>query len=100
MSMGAAARLERTLAASAAAAGVTLAVTHARSTDWASATFVGARHHLRLAVSGDPAAVADWLDTLPEADLPMPGHLVADAIVTARDGGAATIEVLTVVESR
>ncbi len=100
MSGGVAVRLERTLVASAAAAGVALSVEGARATEWASATFVGARHHLRLALSGGAAAVADWLDALPETELPMPGHLVADLIVTARGDGTAAIEVLTVVEAR
>lgn len=99
MSGDVAVRLERTLVASAAAAGVALSVVEALATEWASATFVGARHHLRLALSGG-AAVADWLDALPEADLPMPGHLVADLIVTARGDGTAAVEVLTVVEAR
>lgn len=69
------------------------------STRWASATFVGARH--RLSLDGpDDAAFAHWLAGLPEADLPIRGHLVADlAIVSAtRAAGRATarMEALTV----
>jgi hypothetical protein len=70
-------------------------------TRWASATFNGARHELRLEATDSPALEA-WLDALPEADLPLRGHLVADIVVTGvtRAGGVATmtIEALTVEE--
>ncbi|KQM85959.1 hypothetical protein ASE67_08725 [Sphingomonas sp. Leaf23] len=92
--------LERRLRIAAEAAGVSIAITASDWTGWASATFNGARHRLTLS-SGD-AGFAAWLAELPEADLPLRGHLVADLIVT---GGAtlpdrddATIEVLTVEE--
>jgi hypothetical protein len=70
-------------------------------TRWASATFNGARHELSLEATDSPALEA-WLDALPEADLPLRGHLVADIVVTGvtRAGGVATmtIEALTVEE--
>ncbi|GAA0330305.1 hypothetical protein GCM10009087_45610 [Sphingomonas oligophenolica] len=70
-------------------------------TRWASATFSGARHQLSLeATEGD--ALDGWLAGLPEADLPIRGHLVADIVVMSvrRAGGSATIglEALTVEE--
>lgn len=70
-------------------------------TPWASATFAGARH--RLTLRGDPGAAFDaWLARLPEADLPLRRHLVADLAllsVTHRDGTATCeIEALTVEE--
>lgn len=75
-------RLERALAAHARSFGVTATMlSHARS-PWASATFTGARHRLVLAVSG--GAAADWADALPEAELAVPGHLVADLEVGDR----------------
>ena len=93
----AAPRLERALAADAARNGVALTIESHRSTRWASATFVGARHRLELHLQD---GAASWLDALPEADLPIRGHLVADLIVLARVGDdrdvRATIEVLTV----
>ena len=96
----AAARLERALTAHAVRGGVTLAIRTLRSTLWASATFVGARHRVSLAISGDRAGA--WLAGLAEADLPVHGHLVADLVVTDQrheaDGTIATIEVLTVEE--
>ncbi|KQM61537.1 MULTISPECIES: hypothetical protein [unclassified Sphingomonas] len=92
--------LERRLRIAAEAMGVSIAITASDQTGWASATFNGARHRLTL-TSGD-AGFAPWLAGLPEADLPLRGHLVADLIVTGQstlpDGPAATIEALTVEE--
>lgn len=90
--------LERRLVAHAAAAGCTLAVVEAAWVRWASATFTGARH--TLTVSGaDDRALAGWLAALPEAELPLAGHLVADIVVAglARADGrlTAALEALT-----
>lgn len=72
------------------------------STRWASATFTGARHTLRLECPPS-AALESWLAALPDADLPLRGHLVADLTVACvrRDDRqvTATIEALTVAES-
>ena len=66
----------------------------------ASATFNGARH--RLTIASDDAGFDAWLAGLPEADLPLRGHLVADLAVAdpalPAEGRTATIEVLTVEE--
>lgn len=68
---------------------------------WASVTFTGARHRMVIAVDDTPATET-WLAALPELDLPLRGHLVADLRVDAveQDGSAlhATIEILTVEE--
>lgn len=88
--------LERRLRISAEAAGVSIEIVGSRSTPWASATFNGARHH--LALESADAGFAPWLATLPEADLPLRGHLVADLIVPGAGDRSATIEVLTVEE--
>jgi hypothetical protein len=68
-------------------------------TRWASATFTGARHELTLEAADSPMLAA-WLDALPETDLPLRGHLVADIVATgvSRADGMArvTIEALTV----
>jgi hypothetical protein len=70
-------------------------------TRWASATFSGARHELTLEAD-ESDALDTWLTKLPEADLPIRGHLVADIVVTSvrRAEGCATIrlEALTVEE--
>ncbi len=68
---------------------------------WASVTFTGARHRLTLDLAEGAAATA-WLAALPELDLPLPGHLVADMVaarVEPRDGRLhALLEALTVEE--
>lgn len=67
-------------------------------TAWASATFSGARHRyvLDLGASGAADALADLADV--EFDLP--GHIVADILVSERQRSSdihrVTIEALTV----
>lgn len=89
--------LARRIVADGARAGLGVTVVEARATRWASATFVGARHRLVLAITG---AAEAWLAALPEAELPIGAHLVADLAVVAVEpdeaGCRATIEVLTV----
>lgn len=57
------------------------------SNDWASATFVGARHQLDLRLDGAPAAVATALAALvaglPELEFAIAGHIVAEINVEA-----------------
>jgi hypothetical protein len=59
-----------------------LVVEHLRSVDWASATFVGARHEFDLRIVGEHAAVALAVDRLvaglAECDIPIPGQIVAE----------------------
>lgn len=91
-------RLERALLAHAAAAGCGATIADATWVRWASATFTGARHTLWLE-AGTGTAFDRWLVDLPEADLAVRDHLVADLAVTAvtrADGEArVTIEALT-----
>lgn len=56
-----------------------------RGTAWASATFTGMRHVMRLRFEGDPAiATAGWLGRiLPEHEFSISGHLVADIAVAS-----------------
>ncbi len=93
--------LERALVAGAERAGCPLAALDAEWTRWASATFNGARHVLRLA-GADLPALAAWLAALPEAEFRLRGHLVADVTVTSvsREDGQAVvgIEALTLEE--
>ncbi|MBX9796912.1 MAG: hypothetical protein K2Y03_08515 [Sphingomonas sp.] len=66
---------------------------------WASATFTGARHQLVLQAPPSDALDA-WLGTLGEAEIALPGHLVADLHLDHVARGAerveATLAVLTV----
>lgn len=97
MSRGASARLARALVQAAAAAGATAEVVSSTTRDWASATFVGARHRLVLAVL--PSVSLDgWLAGLPTADVQLPGHLLAELVVApeqASDARHVTIDALT-----
>ena len=68
-----------------------------KTRDWASATFVGMRHELSFICAASPVLI----DALPDVDLPMQGHFVADMLVqsVATDGAVSRveIEVLTIV---
>ena len=86
------ARLHRALAASAACHGLTVHPVTVHERPWSSATFTGWRLTLDVAIAGgDPG---DWLAALPEEDLPVPGRLVADLVVTHAAGARATLAVL------
>jgi hypothetical protein len=92
------ARLERALLASAAGAGCVVTIVDATWVRWASATFTGARHTLWLqATTGE--ALDRWLAEVPEAEIALRDHLLADLVVTAvtRIDGMAqiTVEALT-----
>jgi hypothetical protein len=69
----------------------------AKTRDWASATFVGMRHEMCFSC----AASAVLIDALPDVDLPMDGHFVADLVVRSvayDDCKHVEIEVLTICE--
>lgn len=76
-----------------------------RGTAWASATFTGMRHVMRVSLLGeDGVRTGEWLaGVLPDHEFRIKGHLVADITVTAihrrTEGTPAmtmTIEALTV----
>lgn len=91
--------LERALLTSAAAAGCAARIDAVDWSRWASATFTGARQTVTLVGDGSPAFEA-WLAGLPEAELPLRGHLVADLAIVARRrltiGVEIAMEILTV----
>ncbi|MEO9130598.1 MAG: hypothetical protein ABI240_05255 [Sphingomonas sp.] len=93
--------LVRAIEANARVAGCAVRMSASDWTRWASATFTGARHALTLEAD-ESGTLDDWLTALPETDLPIRGHLVADIVVTStrRAGGVATVqlEALTVEE--
>ena len=62
------------------------------STDWQSLTFTGERHELTLRISG-PAGdetATQLVDGIEEAEIPIPGHVVADIAVRGRPKMADT----------
>ncbi|TXC72818.1 hypothetical protein FSB78_07315 [Sphingomonas ginsenosidivorax] len=69
---------------------------------WASATFVGTQHVVRIAAPAIPV-VRSWLAALPEAPFALRGHIVADLSVDAIEPVAgelhATLSVLTLEET-
>lgn len=93
--------LMRALRHAAAAAGCGIAIESLAARPWSSATFTGTRHHVVLTAAPSPALDA-WIERLPEAELTMRGHLVADLVVDAdvEEGGVRrlTIAVLTLAE--
>ncbi|AJP72938.1 hypothetical protein [Sphingomonas hengshuiensis] len=93
--------LRRALARSAELAGAPIAVGADRVARWSSGTFEGGRHVVELHGAYGPAMDA-WLGGLGDTELRIPGHLVADLVVSAVSsaGGRtdATLEALTVAE--
>ena len=84
-----------------------LVVEATSSHDWASATFTGQRHRLDIRFTGGDAAHVDALvKTLAEAELAVPGHIVASVEMVEHemhDGDPApahrlVLEALTIVD--
>ncbi|MGF1549310.1 MAG: hypothetical protein ACFBQW_02070 [Sphingomonadaceae bacterium] len=99
------AALARALLARAGADAALFAIEAAGSEPWASVTFVGARHLLRIRIAGEGAgdAADRFLAGLEEAEFALPGHIVADIGCAARaeGGGGVTLEIaaLTIEEA-
>ncbi len=69
---------------------------------WVSATFVGTRYRVSLSGPAVPG-FRSWLDSLPEAEFALRGHLVADlaidSVESIAEGVRATLTVLTLEDS-
>lgn len=91
--------LGRAIEADACRAGCDASIETSDCMRWASATFAGARHRLTLSAATS-IALDRWIAGLPDTELSLRGHIVADLDVThiARTGESARIElaVLTV----
>ncbi|MEZ5707883.1 MAG: hypothetical protein R3E02_00670 [Blastomonas sp.] len=49
---------------------------------WASATFAGMRHSMRLSFAGAGVSRGEWLASiLPEHEFTLPGHILADIAI-------------------
>jgi len=76
-------------------------IIESRQTPWASATFAGARHHYVLRVQHPNH---HGLDRLYEREFDLPGHILADIVLSGKDngttGGIFTVEALTVEDAR
>ena len=53
----------------------------AKTRDWASATFIGMQHDIAFVCSAE----ATLIDALPDVDLPMAGHFVADLVLVSSE---------------
>jgi hypothetical protein len=64
-----------------------------RERPWASITFTGARHWVSLSVG--PARAREIAALLPDYEFNLPGHLVADIVVTGTkpDGDRILLEI-------
>lgn len=67
-------------------------------TAWASITFSGSRHEIVMRFAGIDEVVAgeDLMDSLPDHEFAIPGHLVADAAIRAVEHQFGPEERLTV----
>lgn len=65
------------------------------NTPWQSATFNGARHCFAFTIDS-AADIAAFVHSLPEAEIPLPGGFVADALVTGIGGSRITAEALVI----
>lgn len=87
--------LTRAIVADAAAAGLIVRVVTWRCHAWASVTFTGWRHEAMLSLPPGPAAET-WLAALPDRELNLRGHLLAELTVTRAPGGAIDLAALTI----
>lgn len=91
--------LTRAITQQARRADCTVEIVTADWEQWASATFVGARHQITLAAPLNPA-IERWLGGLADAEFAISGHLVADLAINATRKSAdrveAELEILTV----
>ncbi len=94
--------LIRGLRGHAGAAGVTMNVATIACTPWASATFVGTQHQLTILADPVPG-LRDWIDSLPDAEFVIRGHIVADLAidrVESIDGRQhVTLAILTLIDT-
>ncbi|WP_343518760.1 hypothetical protein [Sphingomonas sp.] len=85
-------QLERALLRDAAAEGIMLTTLATDGTQWASVTFTGTRHRITIAAIGSPL-LDRWLAALPDAEIQLRGHLVADLVVAGERRGGERVEI-------
>lgn len=85
--------LVRALGRDADRAGCPVEIVATDWTRWASATFSGARHMIRLNASAS-RQLDSWLTALPEAEIALSGHLLASVAIESiqRSGDQVVIE--------
>ena len=75
-------------------------VTLVRERPWASITFSGTRHSINIIWQDgiDPAAMEDLIRILPVHEFAIPGHFVADLLITEQSGTRLLVEALTIID--
>ena len=70
----------------------------AKTVDWASATFTGARHEFEFFLGGDDAieSAQALVQNIANVDFTIGGHIVADIAATFREGHYLFVEALSV----
>lgn len=70
----------------------------AKSVDWASATFTGARHEFEFLFDGDDATEVahSFAQNVNDIDFTIGGHIVADIVATFRERKYLFVEALSV----
>lgn len=70
-------------------------IVHHRTIDWASATFIGARHEIRVSLPDAEQAVDRIAPLLNQAEVRLPGHVLADMILAGhgREGARTMIDI-------
>lgn len=100
--LSAPATLERALASLFSGPDCTASIEWTASRPWASATFTGARHVVRLRLSGSnpDAAANQGLSGIEEREFALPGHILVDIALSSREAEGQsillTLETLTV----
>ena len=81
-------------------AGDRASVTLKRERPWASITFAGTRHSLAVnwAAGTDPATVENLAEALPAHEFSIPGHFVADILVTEQSKTRLLVEALSIID--
>lgn len=75
-------------------------VTLERERPWASITFTGMRHSLIVRWNGvtDPAVIKKLTRTLPDQEFAIPGHFIADLLVTEQTQTHLLVEALSIID--
>lgn len=81
-------------------AGNSASVSMERERPWASITFSGTRHRYMIDGSkiADLVTVQNLAKTLPDHEFTIPGHFVADILVTELSSGCLLVEALSIID--
>jgi hypothetical protein len=84
------AQVARALVAAGTSAGITAGLAELSSRPWASATFSGTQVSAVVTAPRSPS-LGRWIADLPEAELPMPGHVLASLALDRIEDDGETV---------